>query len=186
MNPRPVLYFLAIICLINAGCKKNGNTITTPGKTGMDSNGVKLKELAQTQSQLQTATALSQTQASKYPYTDTYVGQYNENNPDVTPQNYSGISTVYVVHVSADTLVISAQSIGIPHGTTNYPGTVNTVVAVKAGNTYKLYSQWFEDRTDMYTCTIANDTLHCDIVQSSACYGNMGEYDGTYNGYKQK
>jgi hypothetical protein len=159
---------LAVILLSFYACKKNELPagpashlpVTKPPATTVDPG----KQLLATTS---------------YPYTDTFYGPYSEYNP-LSPENLSGYSTVIVQHVNADSIIITADSIGGPR-----PDYIYVHTHTNPANSYTIKVQWFSDRCNFYTCTFANDTLHADIVQNTACSGNFGYFVGYYTGHKK-
>ena len=121
---------------------------------------------------------------STYPHIDTFYGAYHEYNGDMTPYNFSGYSTVLVHYISADSIIIDAQSIGIPHGNMDYPANIYVPTHTNATNSYTFSVRWYSDRLDSYTCTLSGDSLHCNIQQTTACAARDGAYYGYYSGFR--
>lgn len=162
---RPYAILLSIILFASA-CQKSGsvtNVVTPLDSTKID----------------------SPLQVAGYPFIDTFYGGYSETNPEIAPYNFSGYSTVLVHHISADSIVFDAQSLGLPHGNMLFSDIINIPEHVSAANSYAFSVQWYNDRWDKYTCSISHDTLQCTITQSTANAASYGIYNGSYTGLKK-
>ena len=120
-----------------------------------------------------------------YPFTDTFYGAYTEYNADVAPYNFTGSSTVYLHHITLDSIIIDAQSIGLPHGNMDYPAIIWYPTHIVSSGNYSFSVQWYNDRWDSYNCTLGGDSLSCSITQTTASAANFGVYNGNYNGKKK-
>jgi hypothetical protein len=157
-------YILLLFWLFFAACKKTGSI---GAKSTVDSNKID-----------------STAQVRTYPFTDTFYGEYNEHNDDISPYDFSGYSTVLIHHVNSDSIVIDAQSIGLPHGSMSFPCIIDISERVSISNIYTFYVQWYYDRSDRYICTINDDSLQCIISQTTAGAA-YGIYNGSYTGFKK-